>query len=278
MIGKIFKWLFRTYTNKLILANVIIFILFLILSAIFGQENIIPLVAMQPAAFFAGQNLWTLVTSMFMHAGFAHLFFNMFSLMFIGNFVEKLIGKRRFLIFYLISGIFAGLVFVLSAGLFGGSILGGKIFGMPLNYGVGASGAIFGLVGLLAVLTPRNHVYLILGPLIAIVLQAILENFITNASLMSIISLIINIYFIFSVFAIISFNSRIQKYSVPVNMPFWMLPIIAIVPLIIIGLFVTLPIGNMAHIGGLIAGLIYGFYLKYKYPKKTSMISRHFSK
>jgi membrane associated rhomboid family serine protease len=41
---------------------------------------------------------------------------------------------------------------------------------------------------------------------------------------------------------------------------------------------IGLPIGNTAHLGGLLVGLGYGFYLKNKYPNKTRMISRHFSR
>ena len=71
-----------------------------------------------------------------------------------------------------------------------------------------------------------------------------------------------------------SFNPRTRKIAVPVGMPFWLLPIIAIVPLVIIGLFVQLPIGNTAHLGGLLAGLIYGLYLRMKYKKKVEVLNR----
>ena len=63
----------------------------------------------------------------------------------------------------------------------------------------------------------------------------------------------------------------------PLAMPFWILPIVAIVPLVVIGLFVNLPIGNTAHFGGLIAGIVYGKYLKNKYKNKTEIISKKFS-
>jgi membrane associated rhomboid family serine protease len=39
----------------------------------------------------------------------------------------------------------------------------------------------------------------------------------------------------------------------------------------------NVPIGNMAHLGGLVAGVVYGVYLRNKYKNKTRMISRHFS-
>jgi len=254
--------LFSTWTEKLILINVITFFGYYILASVVGQQKAIALVALQPMAILAGKNLWTLLTSMFIHAGFAHLFVNMFSLFFIGKFTEKLVGKKRFLGIYFASGIFAGLFFAVLAGLFGVGVIGAKIFGNPLIYGVGASGAIFGLVGVLAVLTPRVRVYLVMGPLIAIILQFGLESIIGNVTLMSAISIILDIYFVFSIFAILSFNPSMRKFALPMEMPLWILPIVAIVPLIIIGLFISLPIGNMAHLGGLIAGLAYAYYLK----------------
>ena len=49
------------------------------------------------------------VTYMFMHGGFAHLFFNMFALWMFGNSIENAWGPKRFLIFYFVCGIGAGL-------------------------------------------------------------------------------------------------------------------------------------------------------------------------
>ena len=72
-------------------------------------------------------------------------------------------------------------------------------------------------------------------------------------------------------------GSKLRKFAVPVELRMWVLPIVAIVPLVIIGFFVSLPIGNSAHIGGLVVGLIYGFYLRKKFPNKVHQISSHFS-
>ncbi|MBU4086063.1 MAG: rhomboid family intramembrane serine protease [Nanoarchaeota archaeon] len=269
--------LFRSLsvTSKLIIVNVAVFILALLVSLFIS--NFTELVALKPIDFIHGINLWAVITSMFMHAGVMHLFFNMFSLWFVGRFAETIIGRRRFLWFYLASGIFAGLVFALLAGFFGNG-LGVLVFGSADIAGVGASGAIFGLIGLIAVLTPKNRVYLIAGPLIAIILQAVAEAIFPGSAVMGVLSLIITVYIFVSIFTLFSFNRRTMKIALPLEMPFWLLPFIAIVPLVVIGLFVPLPIGNTAHFGGLVAGLIYGFYLRNKYRKKVKMLNRYFSR
>jgi|SRR3989338_3240230 len=160
MRGNYFNGFFRKFsiTSWFILIDIIIFFLVMLLTGILGQEEVFPLIALQPLAFFSGR-MWTLITSMFMHGNFTHLFVNMISLFFIGSFVERLIGRKRFFWLYMLSGIFAGLVFVFLAYFFGTSGLGTNIFGSPEIYAVGASGAIFALGGLLALLTPNLRVY-----------------------------------------------------------------------------------------------------------------------
>ncbi len=88
--------------------------------------------ALIPALVAEGQ-AWRLVTSAFLHSGFVHLALNMLSLYFLGSFAEVTFGRSRFLALYLISGIAGGLAY-----LYFGS------FNAPA---VGASGAIFGLLG-----------------------------------------------------------------------------------------------------------------------------------
>lgn len=259
----------------LILINILMFIILSIL--IPTNPNFINYFGLNPSSILHGEYLWTLLTSMFSHVQFWHIAFNMISLFFVGILVERIIGPKRYLLFYLTAGLFAGLVFVLLAGFFGNSIIGAKLFGSSNIIGIGASGAIFGLIGLLAVLTPKNRVYLIAGPLIAIILESIFTNFLSS-SLSNTLDLIVTIYVFFSIFAMFSPNNFLRKLVVPLDMPFWILPIVTIIPLILIGLFVSLPIGNSAHFGGLVFGLTYGAYLKYKFPKKTRVISKIFSK
>lgn len=266
-------------TSILIIINVAAFIIF---SILYNANHVwMNYLGLNPDNILHGKSLWTLLTSMFIHEplpNITHILFNMISLFFVGSLLERIIGKRRYVWFYLASGIFAGLVFSVLAGFFGSSMLGSKLFGSPNIYGIGASGAIFGLLGVLVVLTPKNKISLIAGPLLAIILQYFLGSVITNSSLMTVISFILTIYIFASIFLIFSFNPKLYKFAVPIQMPFWVLPLAAIVPLVIAGLFVELPIGNSAHFGGLIAGLAYGFYLKHKFPNKTKMISKIFSR
>jgi rhomboid protease GluP len=88
--------------------------------------------ALVPAAVADG-HLWLLPTSIFLHSGFIHLALNMLSLYFLGSFVEQAFGRGRFLALYLASGLAGGIAYL----YFG-------TFDEPV---VGASGAIFGLLG-----------------------------------------------------------------------------------------------------------------------------------
>lgn len=201
--------------TTLIFTNIVLFILFLIL--ISTELLSIDFIALQPANIFAGQYVWTFLTSMFMHGSFFHLLVNMLSLFFIGSLVEKILGQKRYILFYLISGLIAGLSFVLLS----------LIFSADINaYAVGASGALFGLVGLLVLLTPNLPVYIMFIPI-----------------------------------------PIKMKYAAPG----------LLIVLWIISAAANIGIGNTAHLGGLIVGLIYGIYLRTRYPNKIRAIQKHFS-
>lgn len=166
----------------------------------------------------------TLLTSMFTHVLFTHLLVNMVSLFFVGSFVERLIGKRRYFWLYMISGLVAGLSFVVFAYVGSAFSWGTSVFGAVDAGAVGASGALFGIAGLLAMLLPRLRVL---------------------------------VFFV-------------------IPMPMWGAMILLIAGLWIVSIAVGLPVGNTAHLGGLIVGLIYGWYLRTKYSKKVAMLGRMF--
>lgn len=87
---------------------------------------------------------WTLITSIFVHGSFFHLFANMLALFFLGSYLTRLIGNKSFLAVY-----------------FGGGLLGSIFYWIlapTLSIAVGASGAIFAVGGALAVMLPNLKV------------------------------------------------------------------------------------------------------------------------
>jgi membrane associated rhomboid family serine protease len=151
---------------------------------------------------------------MFIHANPFHLFANMFSLLFLGNFLERIIGKKRFAFIYFVSGIVAALFFVFFA------LLIRSEFNV---YAVGASGAIFGIIGVIVILTPKLRVFV---------------------------------------------------FPIPFPIPMFIAALIALFGLWIISIFAGLPIGNTAHLGGFVSGVIYGIYLRIKYKRKVRLLNK----
>lgn len=264
-------------TNQLIFLNVVVYFFSFFILGINDGNFFLNNFALTPSLILQGKSLWTLLTSMFLHGSFFHIFANMFSLFFIGNFLEKIIGKKRFFWVYLIAGLIAGIFFVgvswIVENFFSGTFF---VFeNATATPAVGASGAIFGLLGVLAVLVPYSKIYLIAGPLILILAQVLLGIFLPE-SLLGGLSVLINILILFQIFAMLSFSPRMRRLAIPLELNMWVLPIVAIVPLAIVGFFVKLPIGNSAHFGGLVVGLIYGFYLRKKFPRKTAWLAERF--
>ena len=129
-------------TFGLIAACVLVYLLVTLLGTTIGVPpteglvqqpgQILSLGALIPALVAQGE-AWRLVTSAFLHSGFVHLALNMLSLYFLGSFAEISFGRSRFLALYFISGIASGLAYL--------------YFGAFNAPAVGASGAIFGLLG-----------------------------------------------------------------------------------------------------------------------------------
>ena len=115
-----------------------------------------------------------IVTYMFMHGGFTHLLFNMFTLFMFGRVLEQVWGAKRFLVFYMATGIGAGLVqevvqyvyFQTSLSMYEGvSLAPGLVIPMSeyLNMWttVGASGAIYGILMAFAMTFPNERMFVI---------------------------------------------------------------------------------------------------------------------
>jgi len=133
------KKIMMTYT--LIITNIIIFIISII------NNNVIYDLGFRPIylslEYFP--QIYTLFTSMFIHGGFLHIFGNMFVFLFMGMAFEDRIGWKNFLIIYLITGVCGALTH---------SFLN---LGSPVTL-IGASGAIFGILGAFAYSYPRDEV------------------------------------------------------------------------------------------------------------------------
>ncbi len=103
---------------------------------------------------------WTLVTVMIVHAGFFHIFANMVTFYFFGTPLERIVGRRDLLVFYIGSGVLASIGYVVFRNIllqFYGSTLGGV---PTLGVAVGASGAVVAVFAAIAVLYPEAEVLL----------------------------------------------------------------------------------------------------------------------
>ncbi|HEY0376278.1 MAG TPA: rhomboid family intramembrane serine protease [Pyrinomonadaceae bacterium] len=112
-----------------------------------GQRGTIDLQPTPPTVYI------TLLTSMFMHGGWMHLLGNMLFLWIFGDNLEHVMGRFRYLVFYLLTGVIASLTHVFSTFIFGDN---------PYIPSLGASGAISGVLGGYLVLFPRRQVRVII--------------------------------------------------------------------------------------------------------------------
>jgi membrane associated rhomboid family serine protease len=155
----------------LIAINVAVFVFTVVQAGSLSNNADAPLFgqwALQPAAVARGA-WWQLFTSGFLHIGPLHLAFNMIALWVIGRDLEGVLGPVRFLVVYLVS-------------LLGGSLVV-YLFANPMSNTAGASGAVFGLMGGLAVVLMRLR----LSPrpaLTIIVLNVIISFAVPNISIL----------------------------------------------------------------------------------------------
>jgi len=122
------------WSIRLVLICTVIFILQIIFKSITNNFVLVShLVLERP---------WTLLTHAFLHGSASHLLYNMFALAIFGTILEGIIGSKQFLILYISAGIASAIACI-------------PLYGASL----GASGAIFGVLGMLAVLRPKMIVW-----------------------------------------------------------------------------------------------------------------------
>ncbi len=145
----------KPYVNYALIAmNVVVFFFFCFQDL---KRSVIEYGAI-PIFILNGKRLFTLFTSMFLHADILHLLGNMLYLWIFGDNVEDAFGHLRYLIFYLVGGIFAGLVHIASTLL--------SLYARPIPYviseltipAVGASGAISAVLGAYLLLYPNARI------------------------------------------------------------------------------------------------------------------------
>lgn len=159
-----------TVTKHLLLINIIVFLASMILNPrgivlndIFGLH------------FFLASDfsLYQLVTYMFMHAGWDHIFFNMFALWMFGCVIERVWGPKRFLVFYFVCGVGAGLIQELAqfveiylqnrdnvplSHLFNLSVQEAEMLNRLTT--VGASGAVYGILLAFGMTFPEERIFI----------------------------------------------------------------------------------------------------------------------
>jgi len=219
-----------SYILPLIALNVIVFLFSM------GGNRLTELFKFHPYLISRLQ-LWRLVTYMFMHAGFSHLFFNMWGLYIFGRLLERALGSRRFLTLYLVSGIIGALTwwlfnyestYTVAFSVEGHPVLtsslsqlrelkslypDAKFLAAPGGL-VGASGALFGVMVATAMAFPNMRVMVMFLPI-----AMKLKHFTM-------------IYIAIEVFESISANSNIA---------------------------------HLAHLGGALGGFLYINYLRNRY-------------
>jgi len=171
VVGLIYALRYEMYlTQVLIIVNMIIFILMftvLMYDPYIWEQIILDLggqaryIGDLRLLLFRGH---TFLTMMFIHGGIMHVFGNIIVLFFIGMPLEDRVGKRWTLIFYIFAGLVATLgQYAFNWLQFGFGVASSSVLFTP---NIGASGAVFGIMGVLVYLYPRDKITMIIPPLI----------------------------------------------------------------------------------------------------------------
>lgn len=152
-----------TVTKNLVAINILMFIATLI-----NENFMVANFAMfYPASPFFKP--WQILTHMFMHGGFWHIFFNMYSLLMFGSILERSLGPKKFLIFYFVTGLGAVALHTgvewMQARVFIANGAAQAYQQLLVTPTLGASGAIYGVLIGFAMLYPQAQLMLIFPPI-----------------------------------------------------------------------------------------------------------------
>lgn len=165
---------FPAVTKNLLAINVLIFIATIVL-----RRQDIDLNNLLGLHLFIAQDFkpYQLVTYMFMHGGVMHLFFNMFALFMFGRVLETVWGPRRFLTYYMLTGVGAGILqqivqyiyFETSLSMYSGVTIAPNVVISMAEYlnlwnTVGASGAVYGVLLAFAMMFPNERLFIMPFP------------------------------------------------------------------------------------------------------------------
>ncbi len=132
--------------KHIIIINVIMFI-----ATLLNEEFMVEHFALFPVGTYSFRP-WQLVTHMFMHGGFFHIFFNMYTLFFFGIALERVWGSKKFILYYFVTGLGAAACHLAVM------YLQGVAYDLPT---VGASGAVYGVLLGYGMLFPNNRITMI---------------------------------------------------------------------------------------------------------------------
>jgi len=149
MVGYSSSGLFPKAVKWLLISNTALFVLYFFAS-LSGYGGLFEPFGLVPAEVVRRLAVWQLVTYMFLHdpTGFTHILFNMLTLWMFGADLERAWGTRRFLNYYLLSGVGAGICVIIA----------NFLFGNPFTRTIGASGAIYGLLLAFGLLYPDRQI------------------------------------------------------------------------------------------------------------------------
>jgi membrane associated rhomboid family serine protease len=139
--------------KRLIILTSAAFVFTYIPEQIFGWGYPYAWFALRPGDVLSRFYIWELVSYLFLHGGFFHIIFNLFALWMFGSDLESLWGGKKFLFYYFLTGIGAGMFDVLLNAIFPSRLPTATI---------GASGAIYGLLLAYGLLFPERPIYLYL--------------------------------------------------------------------------------------------------------------------